>query len=213
MFTGIVQQVGKLTRRHDDAVGAHFDIDAGDLAASLAPGDSIAVNGVCLTAESIDGATVNVTAVGETLEVTTLGGLDAGAAVNLETAATPSSALGGHMVQGHVDSLGTVRGCERQGEDFVLTVELAPEAFRYAMHKGSIAIDGVSLTVIDPRPDRTIRATIVPHTLERTIVDSYVAGTRVNVEADMIGKYVFHFMSKTGEVPANDRQLETPPKE
>ena len=196
MFTGIVETTGKVEARRDTADGATFELSVGSLAERLSPGDSLAVNGVCLTVEKLDGQRVTVTAVGETLKLTTLGDADAGSAVNLETAATLQTALGGHLVQGHVDGVARVESFEREGEDHLLTLQLDDELHQYAVHKGSITVDGVSLTIIDPRPDRTIRITIVPHTLERTIVKNYAAGTRVNVEADVIGKYVMHFLTR-----------------
>lgn len=196
MFTGIIQHMGSVKTRRQDDNGLVLQVSVGELARRLVVGDSVAVNGVCLTAERIDDDIVTFTAVGETLRLTTLGRLDVDTRVNLETAATPTSAMGGHIVQGHVDAIATVRSFEREGDDYLLTLELDANVFPFVIHKASIAIDGVSLTVVDPKPDRTINITIVPHTLEHTIIGDYKSGTHVNVEADVIGKYVFHYMER-----------------
>ena len=193
--------MGKVTARREGGGGATFSVAATDLAGRLSPGDSLAVNGVCLTVERVSGDQVSLTAVGETLRLTTLGGIRTGSAVNLEPAATPDTALGGHIVQGHVDGVGTVETFKREGQDYLLTVKVSDDVFEYVVHKGSITIDGVSLTVIDPKPDRTIRITIIPHTLERTTIGDYRPGTKVNLEADIIGKYVKHYLAARGDVP------------
>jgi riboflavin synthase len=177
-----------------------FDIRASDFAVSIRPGDSVAVNGVCLTAERCDAEGFAATAVGETLRRTTLGGARAGGRVNLEQAATPDTALGGHLVQGHVDGVGRVKSFARAGAkaggDRLLAVELPEDVYGYVVTKGSIAIDGISLTVVDRKPGRIITITVVPFTMEHTIADSYSPGTTVNVEADIIGKYVKQYLQR-----------------
>jgi riboflavin synthase len=199
MFTGIIQTIGTVrsARRVED--GTAFDIEAPVFAESIRPGDSVAVNGVCLTAERCRGDGFSATAVGETLRRTTLGEARAGK-VNLELAATPETALGGHLVQGHVDGIGRVRSFTRTsgkaGADRLLAIELPEDVYGYVVPKGSIAIDGISLTVVERKPGRIITITVVPFTIERTIAGSYGPGATVNVEADIIGKYVKEYLDR-----------------
>ena len=200
MFTGIIEVIGAIESARRIAAGTAFFIRAAEFADSIRPGDSVAVNGVCLTAERCEANGFNATAVGETLRRTTLGTARAGDRVNLERAATPNTALGGHLVQGHVDGIGRVKSFVRTGTkggaDWLLSIELPEEVYGYVVPKGSIAIDGISLTVVGQKPGRVITITIVPFTIEHTIVDSYRPGTNVNVEADIIGKYVKQYLER-----------------
>lgn len=200
MFTGIIQTVGTIQSARRTADGTTFTVSVGGFAGSIRPGDSISVNGVCLTAERCDEKSFTATAVGETLRRTTLGVKRAGEKVNLEQAATPDTALGGHLVQGHVDGVGRVKSFVRKdskaGADWLLSIDIPEVAYEYVVPKGSIAIDGISLTVVDRRPGRVITITIVPFTMEKTIADSYEPGTKVNVEADIIGKYVKEYLER-----------------
>jgi riboflavin synthase len=201
VFTGIIQTIGSIESARRTAAGTSFTIRAGDFGESIRPGDSVAVNGVCLTAERCDADRFTATAVGETLRRSTLGAARAGDRVNLEQAATPDTALGGHLVQGHVDGIGRVKSFVRTGAkagaDWLLSIELPEDVYGYVVPKGSIAIDGISLTVVDQKPGRVITITVVPFTLEHTIADSYGPGTTVNVEADIIGKYVKEYLERT----------------
>jgi len=196
MFTGIIQDLGAVTARTEIKEGVTFTVSAPGFSEKLGPGDSVSVSGVCQTVEEAVGNTFTFTAVGETLRLTTLGELDVDSPVNLERAATLETALGGHLVQGHVDGVATVESFERAGNDYLLAVRVPDEVFPYVVHKGSIAIDGVSLTAIDPKPGNIVTITIIPFTLEHTTMKHYRAGTRVNVEADVIGKYVHAYLSK-----------------
>lgn len=177
-----------------------FTVRAVGFADSIRPGDSVAVNGVCLTAERCEADGFTATAVGETLRRTTLGSARAGDRVNLEQAATPDTALGGHLVQGHVDGVGRVKSFARTGAnagaDRLLSIELPETVYGYVVPKGSIAIDGISLTVVDQKPGRIITITVVPFTIERTIAGTYDPGTTVNVEVDIIGKYVKEYLKR-----------------
>jgi riboflavin synthase len=197
MFTGIIQQIGTIDTVRKTTDGISMTISAAGLAEFLRPGDSVAVNGVCLTAERCDTYGFTATAVGETLEKTTLGKMRSGTHVNLEGAATPTTAMGGHLVQGHVDGVGKVKSFVKKGKDRLLTVGLPEEVYGYVVPKGSITIDGISLTVVDRRPGRAITITIVPFTLDHTIAGSYRSGSEVNVEVDIIGKYVKHYLNQT----------------
>lgn len=196
MFTGIIQQVGTIESVRKTADGASLTVLAPGFTGSVQPGDSVAVNGVCLTAEHCLADRFTATAVGETLARTTLGKARARDPVNLEGAATPNTALGGHLVQGHVDGVGRVRSFVKTGADWILTLELPRDVYQYVVAKGSIAIDGISLTVVERRAGRQITITVVPFTLERTIATSYRSGVEVNVEADIIGKYVREYLEQ-----------------
>lgn len=180
-----------------------FTISAGRLASVSSAGDSIAVNGVCVTVERVSGEDLTFTAVGETLKRTTLASLELGCRVNLERAATPTTALGGHIVQGHVDGVATVQSFERIGKDRLLAIRLPPDVARFAVEKGSITVDGVSLTIVDVDGDGVVTITIVPYTIENTVMGGYRPGTNVNVEADIIGKYVMEFLTRTRSVTSS----------
>ena len=197
MFTGIIQQIGTIGTARKTTDGISMTISAAGFAEFLRPGDSVAVNGVCLTAERCDANNFTATAVGETLEKTTLGKLLSGTRVNLEGAATPTTAMGGHLVQGHVDGIGKIKSFVKKGKDRLLTVALPEVVYGYMVPKGSITIDGISLTVVDRRPGRAITITIVPFTLDHTTAGSYRSGSEVNVEVDIIGKYVKHYLNQT----------------
>jgi riboflavin synthase alpha subunit len=189
MFTGIVRKVGKVKTRRRSRAGLSMTITGLGAAEGVAPGDSVAVNGVCQTVERVTGDEISFTAVGETLARTTLGSLTPSSRVNLETAARADTLLGGHIVQGHVDGVGTVRSFARVGRDWLLKVSLPREMWSQVVPKGSIAIDGVSLTVIDITRTGIVSVTVIPFTMEHTVSGSYRSGKKVNIETDIIGKY------------------------
>ncbi len=190
MFTGIVEAIGRLRsveRLGDDAT---LVIDAGALPlAGVAAGDSIAVNGVCLTATRIEATAFAADVSRETLSLTTLGGLAVGAPLNLETALRAGEPLGGHYVSGHVDGVARVVSRHDDARSVRVEFELPADLARYVARKGSICIDGVSLTVNEVR-GRHFAVNLVPHTLAATIAAGYRAGTRVNCEVDMIARYL-----------------------
>jgi len=159
------------------------------IARELAPGDSIAVNGVCLTATVADDGAFEAQAVSETLRRSTLGALEAGSAVNLEAPLRAGERLGGHIVQGHVDGIGTVSEVREQGFSRVLTIDAAPALRRYVAEKGSVAVDGVSLTV-SALGEGGFSVALIPETLERTTLGEVVVGDQVNLEVDILAKYV-----------------------
>lgn len=196
MFTGIVQNIGTLISSERSEYGKRFVVRSRETVGYLQQGESVSVNGVCQTVEQIDDDRFVFTAVGETLARTTLGDLLAGARVNLETAATPNTALGGHWVQGHVDGVGEVVSFETKGDDRLLEVSLPDIVSKLAVSKGSITIDGVSLTIADIIGGDSVLITIIPHTLEQTIIGEYVDGRKVNVEADILGKYVMQYLER-----------------
>jgi riboflavin synthase len=188
MFTGLIQDVGTVESVAAGADGARLRI-ATALAPEVAPGDSVAVNGACLTASGADAAGFEAEAMNQTLALTALGGLRAGDRVNLEPALRASDRLCGHIVQGHVDGVGEVVAVEEDGFARRLRVGLGPELLRYAVERGSIALDGVSLTIAD-LGGSWAEVSLIPETLERTNLGAAAIGRRLNVECDVVAKYV-----------------------
>jgi len=188
MFTGLVQGLGTVAAADPTADGIRLTV-ATPLAAELQPGDSIAVNGVCLTAVEPDAERFAADVMNETLRRSSLADATPGAQVNLELPLRAHDRLGGHVVQGHVDGLGTVAAVEPDGFARRIRVTAAPDLLRYVVEKGSIAIDGVSLTVaaVD---DESLTVSLIPETLDRTSLGSAVPGRTVNLEVDVLAKYV-----------------------
>ncbi len=195
MFTGIVQTIGKVESQRRSGEGVSFVV-SGMGADILSAGDSVAINGVCQTVERPGEREFGFTAVGETLARTTMESLKRGAPVNLETAATPQTALGGHIVQGHVDGVGTVDSFARRGSDWILAVRVPVELMATVVPQGSVTIDGTSLTVVDAKPRGIVTMTIIPFTRDNTVARDYRSGTRVNVETDILGKYVARYLDQ-----------------
>ena len=189
MFTGLVQHVGEVVDREPLGRGLAFTVRAPEMAGDLADGESVAVDGVCQTVTGSDEETFSIESVRETLEKTTLGELEAGRRVNLERSLAVGDRMGGHFVQGHVDGTGEVVRVERAEESVYLDVDLPPRAARSTVNGGSVALDGVSLTVQGLR-ESVAEVAIVPYTWAHTALDRLQEGDRMNVEADLIGKYV-----------------------
>jgi riboflavin synthase len=188
MFTGLIEDIGRIESLQSGEDGARVRIKT-RLAAEIAEGDSVAVNGVCLTATAVDAGGFETEAMNQTLTVTALGGLVSGDEVNLELAMKASDRLGGHIVQGHADGVGTVASIEEDGFARRLRVDLGPEQIRYLVEKGSITLNGVSLTVAALGEDWA-EVSLIPETLERTILGEAVVGDKLNVECDVVAKYV-----------------------
>jgi riboflavin synthase len=188
MFTGLVEDLGIVVAVDRTADGAALTVES-PLARQLGEGDSIAVNGVCLTATGICGDRFGADVMHETLRRSSLGDVDAGARVNLELALRADARLGGHIMQGHVDGVGVVTEVREDGFARVVTVEPDPALLRYVVEKGSIAVDGVSLTVaaVD---DSSFSVSLIPETLERTNLGGTDTGRTVNLEVDIVAKYV-----------------------
>jgi riboflavin synthase len=189
MFTGIVREVGRVVAVQGDAAGRTLVVEAPDTAPATAVGDSVAIGGVCLTAEAVDAGRIRFHAVAETLRRTSLGRLAEGSDVNVEPALRAGEPLGGHYVQGHVDGLGAIGSVEAEGDGLRVVVEAPPEILRYCVEKGSITVDGVSLTVAELLDD-AFAVALVPHTLEATTLRDLAPGQPVNLEADVLAKYV-----------------------
>jgi len=186
VFTGLVQEVGTVTALDATSDGVRLTVAT---ALELAEGDSVAVNGVCLTATALAGGSFRADVMQETLRRSSLAGLEQGARVNLELPLRAADRLGGHFVQGHVDGVGTIWDLREEGFSRVVTIGAPPELLRYVVEKGSIAVDGVSLTV-SGLGDDWLQVSLIPETLERTIFGSAVEGRRVNLEVDVLAKYV-----------------------
>ena len=203
MFTGIIEHVGRIASLEVSSDGGRVRVDAGPLAASLAVAGSVAVNGCCLTVVEVTGESFVADLSGETLRRTSLGECKPGARVNLERPLTAGKELGGHFVQGHVDGVGRVTRLEREGPNWWLGVRVPPEVERYVAMKGSIAIDGISLTVATFR-DSVAEAAIIPFTYANTNLKELVPGGAVNLEADILAKYVERLLDAR-HVPAASR--------
>jgi riboflavin synthase len=189
MFTGIIRERGRVADVKGDAGARHLRIEAPGTASKLSIGDSVSVDGCCLTATEVAEGQFAVTAVPETISRTTLGALAAGDDVNLETATRAGEPLGGHYVQGHVDGVGQVESVDPEEEGARMRISAPPELLRYCVEKGSIAVGGVSLT-ISALDDGAFEVALVPHTLEQTTLGRAQPGDSVNLEVDILAKYV-----------------------
>lgn len=193
MFTGLIQDVGTVESVEAGAEGARLRI-ATSLAVEIEPGDSVAVNGACLTATAVDAGGFATEAMNQTLAVTSLGGVESGRRVNLELAMKASDRFGGHIVQGHVDGVGEVASVEADGFARRVRVGLPDGLERYAVDKGSIALDGVSLTIAGLGAG-WVEVALIPETLQRTTLGELAQGSRINVECDAIAKHVERLMA------------------
>jgi riboflavin synthase len=189
VFTGIVRELGRVESLNGESAVLRLRIAAPATASSTAAGDSVAVNGVCLTAVEVEGGVLAFDAVPETLSRSSLARLAEGGSVNIEPALRAGEPLGGHIVQGHVDGLGRVLRLGSEGEGARLTVEAPQELLRYVVEKGSITVEGVSLTIAALGPD-SFEIALVPHTLTATTLGSLASGDEVNLEVDVLAKYV-----------------------
>jgi riboflavin synthase alpha subunit len=195
VFTGIVRERGRVAAAEQSAGGVRLTIDAPWTARSVAPGDSVSLAGVCLTAVAVPNGRIVFDAVPETLQRSTLGRLAAGDALNVEPALRAGDPLGGHYVQGHVDGVGRVRSVEREGDGVRVWIEAPPDVLRYCVQKGSVTVDGVSLTVAELADD-AFAVALVPHTLAVTTLGTLAAGDEVNLEADVLAKYVERLVAR-----------------
>jgi riboflavin synthase len=196
MFTGLVESVGEIIERKPTGGGFRLRI-ASPLAPELAPGDSLAVNGVCLTVILAEHNEVHADIGPETSRVTTLGLLERGGVVNLERPLRADARLGGHFVQGHVDAIGHVEDLRQDADFHWLTISFPSELARYIVHKGSIAVDGISLTVAGLGADR-IDIMVIPYTMAHTNLGRIQVRDRVNLECDLVGKYVIRAAELAG---------------
>jgi riboflavin synthase len=201
MFTGLIQDIGSVETLESGVDGARLRI-ATSLGPEIALGDSVAVNGICLTATAADASGFETEAMNQTLEVTALGVIGTGSRVNLELAMQATDRLGGHIVQGHVDGVGEVIAVEDDGFARRVRVRFASELLRYAIDKGSITLSGVSLTIAELGPE-WVEVSLIPETLERTNLGDLTPGSKLNVECDIVAKYVERLLAPfPGKEPA-----------
>lgn len=199
MFTGIIEEKGRVVEL---TPAGKLKVAAGVVLEGTRVGDSIAVSGVCLTVIEMEARGFTVDVMPETLRNSALAHLRPGAAVNLERAMGAGGRFGGHIVNGHVDGVGTVRGTRRDANAVVVEVTAGDDITRYMVPRGSVAVDGISLTIIDVSPGR-FAVSVIPHTLEETTLSDARAGKRVNLEVDIIAKYVEAFLSR-GRAPDSE---------
>jgi riboflavin synthase len=189
VFTGLIEELGRISAFEQRGENARLTVSASTVTAGTANGDSIAVNGVCLTARDVTAEKFAADVSKETLDRSTLGGLAVGSPVNLERAVTPATRLGGHIVQGHVDARGTFISATKNGDFWTVRIGYPSEIARYLVHKGSVAVEGISLTVAALADDH-FEIAVIPKTWEMTNLSSLRPGDPVNLEADVIAKYV-----------------------
>ena len=194
MFTGIIEEVGTVRAVHRDGNSSYIEICAKTVLGDVHTGDSIAVNGVCLTVTSFTADFFRADVMNETLSRSSLGSLKSGSPVDLERAMAAGGRFGGHIVSGHIDGTGTITDIKKDGIAHWYTISAPPEILRYIVEKGSIAIDGISLTVAKVT-DTDFSVSIIPHTAEKTVLSYKKAGDIVNLENDIIGKYVEKLMT------------------
>ena len=195
MFTGIVRELGSVLEAEEAGGGRALVVRAPETAARTRVGDSVSVNGCCLTATVVDAGAISFHAVPETIARTTLGALERDDSVNIEPALRAGEELGGHYVQGHVDTVGRIQSVEAEGEGLRVFVEAPDDVLRYCVEKGSITVDGVSLTIAE-LADGAFAVALVPHTLVATTLADLRQGQPVNLEADVLAKYVERLISR-----------------
>lgn len=195
MFTGLVAEMGDVVSLMKKGSGARLSLDAVEVSRDAKLGDSIAINGTCLTVVEVKGRTLAFDLSDETLRSSNLGELKARDRVNLEPALRPDDRLGGHFVTGHIDGTGVIRAKTREGEVYKIIVKTEPWIAEYLVEKGSVAVDGISLTVVDVMRDG-FSLVIIPHTAELTTIGFKGPGDRVNVEVDILGKYVARYLKR-----------------
>lgn len=198
MFTGLIEEVGRLVSAEPTERGLRLRIAAEKVVEGMQPGDSISLDGVCQTVVALTDRGFAVEAMAPTLSRTTFGGLQPNQRVNLERAMTLATRLGGHLVQGHVDGVGTVQAVQRAGEHVLLDIEMPDVVAEVTVLHGSIAVNGVSLTVNELLSENVLQVAIIPHTWEHTNFSGLQPGSAVNLEGDMIGKFVVEFMKRRG---------------
>jgi len=201
MFTGIVEEMGAVKALARSVAGVRLSILASTIMDDLAIGASVSVNGACLTVADRGERDFAVDVSTETLGVTTLGALAPGAPVNLERAMKVQQRLGGHLVAGHVDGVGALRSRKQEGNTLLLTIDAPKSILRYCVAKGSITVEGISLTINDVA-DRCFSVAIIPHTAKITTLGLKQVGDHVNLESDLIGKYVERLLQERGQLPA-----------
>jgi riboflavin synthase len=206
MFTGIVESMGRVRGIKRGAQSFQIDIQAEAILDDVKLGDSIAVNGVCLTVTNYDSQHFTADVMPETMDKTTLKHLKSGEYVNLERALRVGDRMGGHIVQGHVDAVGVIKAKEKRDIAYVYTIKAPAEVLHYTVPKGSITVDGVSLTVIDVLPD-SFTVSLIPHSADQTILGRKQAGDHVNLESDILGRYIEKLLQIGGDKETSSLSL------
>ncbi len=201
MFTGLIKDIGTIKKVIPNATGKEFIIET-KLISEIKPDDSVATNGVCLTATKIEGSQFHMQAVHVTLEKTSIGHLKPGSKVNLELALRPIDRLGGHFVQGHVNGTGKMKSVKKLGNNYEVEITPPKALFKYFINEGSVALDGISLTIAKVL-DTSFVVSIIPHTWDHTILHTKKVGDTLNIEVDMMAKYLENFM----KFQNNDKKL------
>lgn len=194
MFTGIIEEIGKVKNIQRLKVGAEITVSCNKVIEGTNKGDSIALNGICLTVTAMKNAEIVFDLSGETLERSTISSWKNGKYINLERALMPTSRLGGHIVQGHIDTVSEVLEIKKTGEFYNLTISIPEDVRKYIVDKGSIAVDGISLTVASMN-DRSFKITLIPESYQNTVVKYYQPGDKVNIEVDILAKYVENMLN------------------
>ena len=200
MFTGIIEEMGAVTSLEQTLAGTRLTVLASAVLADLKLGDSVSLNGACLTVVARNEESFVVDVSPETLSVTTLGRLTGGAPVNLERAMKLNERLGGHLVAGHVDGVGTIRRRRQEGNTIILVIEAPPEILRYCVQKGSVTVDGISLTINDVT-GHSFSVAVIPHTATVTTLGLKQVDDQVNLESDLIGKFVERLLQQRSQLP------------
>lgn len=208
MFSGIIEEMGAITVLKKTLSGTRLTILASTVMGDLKVGDSVSVNGICLTVVSRSERDFSVEVSPETLSVTTLGSFAVGMPVNLERAMRLNERIGGHLVAGHVDGVGVIRSRHQDSNAIVFTISAPPEILRYCVAKGSITVDGISLTINDVN-DKGFSVAIIPHTAKMTILGLKQVNDPVNLESDLIGKYVERLLQDRGQLPKPTISIDT----
>lgn len=208
MFSGIVEEMGAVTVLRKTLAGARLTILASTVMDDLKIGDSVSVNGICLTVVSRSERDFSVEVSPETLSVSTLGGFAVGMPVNLERAMKLNERIGGHLVAGHVDGVGVIRSRQQDSNAILFTIGAPPEILRYCVAKGSITVDGISLT-INAITEQGFSVAIIPHTAKVTILGLKQVNDTVNLESDLIGKYVERLLQERGQLPKPTISIDT----
>tara|TARA_X000001036_G_scaffold44076_1_gene35213 strand:+ start:2354 stop:3007 length:654 start_codon:yes stop_codon:yes gene_type:complete len=197
MFTGIIEKIGRITSISDNKnASREFIVSVNKMFDDIKEGDSISVNGVCLTVKKNTNCDIYFDIINETLEKSNLGDLSIGSNLNLERALCLSDRLNGHILQGHVETVGVIVDYKKSKKEILMSVAIDPALLGYCIPKGSIALDGISLTIAKIN-DNIIQVALIPHTLENTNLNNKVVGDSVNVETDIIGKYIVRFISES----------------
>ena len=208
MFTGLIEEIGKVKSLQNVGEGYELTVEAKIVNEDVKIGDSIAINGACQTVTSFSSNFFSVFVSKVTAKITSLGSFLPGDYVNLERAMTPMSRFGGHIVQGHIDGMGQILQINRDISGVEVTIKLDPKIMKYVVSKGSITVDGISLTVVLAKED-TFSLYLIPETLEKTIISSWKPSSKVNIEVDIISKYVEKMILNQDEVLTNNSSIKS----